>query len=374
MNSREAAMQGKDRSALRQAKCGRRRSGRLLASVVAVAAAASLPTGSLADEGGVSFWLPGIFGSLAAVPLSPGWTVNETYYHWQGQAGADVSAAREITIGRFNPTVTLNLSGNLNALADLSLATAIYAFEQPVLGAQATLGLMTVYGRTDASVNATISGTVGPFPFGPFMRSDFGEAVGFGDLYPQASLRWNKGVDNYMLYVTGDIPVGLYSSSNLANIGIGHGAIDAGGAYTYFNPQTGREFSVTAGLTYNFINPSTQYQNGIDAHVDWGLSQFLTKQFQIGTVGYIYQQVSCDSGSGDRIGCFESRVLGIGPQVGFIFPMETPFGIKQGYLNIRAYAEFDHQNRAQGGDIWVSLTISPPAPTPPPAQPLVRKY
>jgi hypothetical protein len=364
----------RSRSASEGTRFARRRSRRLIAAAALVAGAiASVPTGSFADEGGVSFWLPGLFGSLASVPLSPGWTVNETYYHWGGQAGADVSAAREITIGRFNPTATLNLSGNLQALADLSLATAIYAFEQPVLGAQATLGLMTVFGRTDASVNATISGTVGPFPFGPFTRSDFGEAVGFGDLYPMASLRWNKGVDNYMLYVTGDIPVGLYNSSNLANIGIGHGAIDAGGGYTYFNPQTGREFSVTAGLTYNFINQSTQYQNGIDAHVDWGLSQFLTKQFQIGTVGYIYQQVSCDSGSGDRVGCFESRVFAIGPQVGFIFPMETPFGIKQGYLNIRAYAEFDHQNRAQGGDIWVSLTISPPTPTPPEA-PLVRKY
>jgi hypothetical protein len=230
---------------------------------------------------------------------------------------------------------------------------------------------LAAYGRTDASVNATISGTVAGFPFGPLTRSDFGEAVGFGDLYPQATLRWNKGVDNYMLYVTGDVPVGLYSSSSLANIGIGHGAIDAGGAYTYFNPQTGREFSVTAGLTYNFINPATQYQNGIDAHVDWGLSQFLTKQFMIGTVGYIYQEVSCDSGSGDKVGCFESRVLAIGPQIGFIFPMETPFGIKQGYLNIRGYGEFDHQNRAQGFDVWVSLTISPPTPTPPPT--LVHK-
>jgi len=43
--------------------------------------------------------------------------------------------------------------------------------------------------------------------------------------------------------------------------------------------------------------------------------------------------------------------------------METPFGIKQGYLNIRAYAELDHQNRPQGGDVWVSLTISPTPPS-----------
>jgi hypothetical protein len=38
------------------------------------------------------------------------------------------------------------------------------------------------------------------------------------------------------------------------------------------------------GFTYNFENQSTQYQNGVDMH-DWGASQFLTKQFQIGLVG-----------------------------------------------------------------------------------------
>jgi len=34
-----------------------------------------------ADEGGVSFWLPGQFGSLAAVPQTPGWSLGAVYYH-----------------------------------------------------------------------------------------------------------------------------------------------------------------------------------------------------------------------------------------------------------------------------------------------------
>ena len=174
------------------------------ASVAALAAAVAFPTNGFADEGGVSFWVPGLYASLAAVPLQPGWTVNETYYHWQGQAGADVSAAREITIGRFNPTVTLNLSGNLNALADLVFSTAIYTFAEPVLGGQANIELLTVYGRTDTSVNATISGTLGPFPFGPFTRQDFDAVTGFGDLYPQVALRWNEGVNNYINRVKRD--------------------------------------------------------------------------------------------------------------------------------------------------------------------------
>jgi hypothetical protein len=33
--------------------------------------------------------------------------------------------------------------------------------------------------------------------------------TGFGDLYPQATLKWNQGVNNFMVYVMGDIPVGL---------------------------------------------------------------------------------------------------------------------------------------------------------------------
>ena len=44
------------------------------------------------------------------------------------------------------------------------------------------------------------------------------------------------------------------------------------------------------GFTYNFQNQSTQYQNGVDMHFDWGASQFLTKQFQVGLVGYVYKE------------------------------------------------------------------------------------
>ena len=48
----------------------------------------SVPTGSLADEGGVSFWLPGIYGSLAAVPqAAPGWAFYTFNYYTNVSAG-----------------------------------------------------------------------------------------------------------------------------------------------------------------------------------------------------------------------------------------------------------------------------------------------
>ena len=328
---------------------------------------------SFADEGGVSFWIPGFFGSLAATPQQPGFSMANIYYHTTVSAGADVARAREITIGRIPVNLSANVSANLNVPgADLGLFIPSYVFATPVLGGQASALLIASYGRVGTSLAATLAGSLGT-PFGniPFMRSDsISDSVwGFGDLVPQFNLRWNAGVHNYMTYITGDIPVGAYDSTRLSNVGLGHGAIDAGGGYTYFNPVTGHEFSGVLGFTYNFQNQSTQYQNGVDMHFDWGASQFLTKQFQVGLVGYVYKEIGCDSGSGDRVGCFQSQVVGVGPQLGFVFPV----GDMQGYINLKGYKEFAGENRPDGWNTWVTFVISPAAPTPSPPRRMVAK-
>ena len=77
-----------------------------------------------------------------------------------------------------------------------------------------------------------------------------------------------------MIYTMLGVPVGSYDAERLASIGTNHWAVDVGGGYTYLNMDTGREFSATLGFTYNFENPDTDYQNGIDAHLDWGASRF----------------------------------------------------------------------------------------------------
>jgi hypothetical protein len=79
--------------------------------------------------------------------------------------------------------------------------------------------------------------------------------------------------------------VGAYKKGRLANVGINHWAVDAGGGYTYFDQKTGREFSAVLGFTYNFENTDTHYQNGADSHLDWGASQFLSEHVHVGLVG-----------------------------------------------------------------------------------------
>ena len=234
-----------------------------------------------------------------------------------------------------------------------------YAFATPVLGGQATVGLGGFFGHNDTDLDGTVTATLGPIVADRKFNVD-SSLTGFGDLYPVAMLKWHDDVNNYMVYATGDIPVGAYDPKRLANLGIGHGAIDGGVGYTYLNPLTGYEFSIVSGLTGNFENTDTDYTNGIDWHTDWGASKFLSKQLFVGLVGYVYDQITGDSGSGDRVGPFESRVIGVGPQLGYLFPVGEH---TQGYMNLKAYKEFDAAHRADGLNIWLTFAFSPAAPS-----------
>jgi len=324
----------------------RRKSSVALAlSALAIIAALS-PHRAIADEGGVSFWLPGTYGSLAAAPAVPGWSFSTFNYY------DSVGSAKNADFVRGD-----GIAAGLNARIDFQYLYPAYVFATPVFGGQASLGMGALVGPNTTSAFGIVTG-----PGGASLSPSRSDSVfGVGDLYPTGSLRWNQGVHNEMIYLTGDVPVGLYNAQNLASLGIGHGAIDAGVGYTYFDPVKGHEFSAVIGATYNLVNPRTQYQNGVDAHLDWGASQFLSASFQVGAVGYVYDQLTGDHGSGAKLGPFESRVIGVGPQVGYLFPDAG----MQGYVNLKGYGEFDGAHRPTGWNAWLTLSISPTAPSAP---------
>jgi hypothetical protein len=316
-------------------------SGRQLAHSACVIAALlpfSFFDGARADEAGVSFWLQGQFGSFAAVSSNPGWSLESTFYHATSAAGAGTSFARGGGI-----------QADMKSPTDFVMVTPTYVFATPVLGGQAAVGMTALYGRNTTSVSATLMGPGGASLSGS--RSDY--VVGPGDLYPAASLKWNRDVHNFMLYATAAIPVGVYDPTRLATMGLGHWAADAGAGYTYLNEQVGFEWSAVVGFTYNFINPYTQYRSGIDAHLDWAISPYLSEHLHIGAVGYVYDQLTGDNGVDPRFGDFRSRVAGVGPQIGFFFPV----GEREAYLNLRGYYEFNARNRLEGWTAYVTFSV-----------------
>src|SRR6476620_10365111 len=312
---------------------------RVINYAAAVAALVLCADVSHADQGGSSFWFPGQFASLVAMQQTPGWALSVIDYHSGVAAAGGAAAAKEILAGKIPANVNVNLNLSLSGRADLVALVPSYTFATPVLGGQFVVGMSGQYGRTAASIAGTLTAIAGPIVV---TRSGMleGSLTSYGDLAPFAELLWNHGVNNYMAYVTGNVPVGDYVPTRLPNIGLGHGAIDAGGAYTYLKL------------------PDTQYRSGIDFHFDWGASHFLTKQLFVGIAGYAYQQITDDSGQNPILGGFRSRVFGVGPQIGYNFPV----GDMQGFLGLRGYGEFGAANRPSGWNTWLTFTISPTAP------------
>jgi hypothetical protein len=297
-----------------------------------------VPVRAIADEGGASVWLPGQFASFAAVPGDPGFSLEAMFYFRKASATAGTSFSRGGGL----------LLGYDTAEQYLFL-TPSYTFADPVLNGQLWLGVTFSAGRADTSVWGVLTTPNANV----FSARNSDSAAGISDLYPMASLKWQIGSHNIMTYIMGSAPIGTYDPNRLAGVGLGHWAIDAGMGYTYM-PASGFEVSVTAGLTYNFINPTTRYQSGMDAHIDVGMSYSFSDTFYVGAAGYFFGQVSPDTGGSGLLGGFRSQVAGAGPQVGWSFQVA---GLATD-LDVRGYKEFAAQNRPEGWNVFVTISLS----------------
>src|SRR5262245_64197131 len=173
--SRRQPAQGKPRSRLlaqSTMRFNRRETrGLVTASVIALLS----PVAVQADEGGASVWLPGQFASFAAVPDTPGFSVEALFYGQTASATANISFSRG--------------GGLLAGFSTKSLylyLTPSYAFAEPVLHGQLSIGVTFSAAGVDASVSGVLIDPSGGVLSGT--RSD--SVAGIGDLYPTASLRW----------------------------------------------------------------------------------------------------------------------------------------------------------------------------------------
>jgi hypothetical protein len=110
-----------------------------------------------------------------------------------------------------------------------------------------------------------------------------------------------SGVINALRMMSGPatcsgFPVGDYDPNRLVNQSRHRTRRDRSRRRLHIPAQAGNELSWVAGLTYNFKNPSTQHQNGLDFLLDWKASHLFENKFQIGLVGYYFQQVTDDFG------------------------------------------------------------------------------
>ena len=121
-----------------------------LALPLLIALGVTVPGAVSADEGGVSFWFPGQYGSLAAVPAEPGWSLPLIYFHTtqDGKGSKEFTKGGEVRLG-------------VEDKVDVLIAAPTYVFATPVFGGQAAVSVAGAYGRVKVDVDATLTGPGG---------------------------------------------------------------------------------------------------------------------------------------------------------------------------------------------------------------------
>src|SRR4029079_2470119 len=128
-------------------------------------------------------------------------------YHTTVSAGGNRAVERQVTGGRLTAHFHAHVRGNLDARAQIYMGIPHDVSAAPVLGGQAAIAAAVPYGRSRASVDATLTGSLGPLGF-TVSGSREDATTGWGDIAPMFTLRWNQGVHNFMTYLTGNLTTG----------------------------------------------------------------------------------------------------------------------------------------------------------------------
>jgi hypothetical protein len=222
-----------------------------------------------------------------------------------------------------------------------------YTFDPKLLGAHYTLGICIPYVWMEAHASASV---------GNLAREIKDSTNGISDivLVPMG-LNWTFGELQLNLQSFVYAPTGGYEVGRLANAGKNHWMFDEMIGASYMSQKTGTEVSGFFGYAVSTENNATNYHNGDIIHLEGVVQQYLplgskTTLLGIGVNGFLYQQVTGDSGSGARLGAFEGETAGVGPIVTFVYIK----GKSALSVQVKWLPELDTQRRLSGDWVWVS--------------------
>jgi len=292
-----------------------------------------------AVEGGRSLYLLGKRGPLAGLIPKPGWYITDDVYYYTADTDQKLPIAG---------VVGQNVSAD--ALANLFQITGIT--ETLIGNGRLAVSVLVPYSHME--VAADVSTTYKGIPIGATISDD---TTAFGDPVLATSLGWRHRDGDlfraWNVYGSLFIPIGSYEEGRLANAGANRWGLDIGTGFTMGNFKRGREFSGVLGMTINGENLDTDYQSGLEAHIELTYKQHLASGLSAGLVGYYNYQFTADSGGPAILGDFKGRVAAIGPELAYQFELaERSMG-----LDLRWYHEFDAKNRVQGDSVFLTLSL-----------------
>ncbi|WP_246529226.1 SphA family protein [Microvirga zambiensis] len=330
---------------------------RSMTTALAVGCGSLLADAALATEGGAGLYVPGFHGPGAGIVPPPGFYFENDFYTYSGE----LSGGRQIQIGG---AVLANVKVEVRA----DFLTGTWVTPAEIFGGSLAFGLSLPFGVPRVSAGAVIAA---PRLGRVFAFSSRDATFNMGDPIATAIVGWHSGNFHWNVSGSVNIPSGTYQEGELSNMSFNRWIGDISGSMTWLNTDLGIDISGTAGFEFNGENPDTDYDSGNAFHLDVSISKYLTKELSIGLLGGYYDQLSGDSGAGNRIGPFKGRVAAVGGTVGYDFTVAgTPVTTR-----IKVLREVDVENRPEGtiGLFTVAFPLGVSAP-PEPVRPVVAKY
>jgi hypothetical protein len=308
------------------------------------------PNSARAAEGATSTYLLGFRGPMAGFTPPPGFYFENDTYFYEGKIGG----GRNLATGGLVVT-------NVKQSTWLDLAMPIWVTPVQVLGGNLAFSATVPFGRPKLDANLVLD-----LPrLNRIVAIPLSDAeLNFGDVYATSFVGWHSGNFHWQLGATAMIPTGTYQDGQLSNVSLNRPAADLFGTVTWLDPTIGIDLSAAMGVTFNGKNSDTDYKTGTEFHLEWAAMKFFSKEFAAGLVGYYYDQLSGDSGTGARLGPFKGRVLALGGAASWTFPV----GAIPVTTRLKVYREFETENRFEGTTGFISIVLplhvdAPPAPS-----------
>ncbi len=300
-------------------------------------AACLLPSAAFAEEGGSGHYAPGATADfIDALPGKPALVIADAFTYYQGSATPPIDFAG-------NPTIDANAT---------LYADSIFAlYETPLSVLDGNYAVGTVIPYVWLSVDGKVTA-------GPLTGKVHDSTDGLGDvmLYPFI-MGWTNSMDmKYDVRLGVYAPTGGYEKGQLANAGRNYWTFEPTVSFSWLSSKIGTEVTLFTGFDVNTKNNDTDYQSGASYHLDGTVAQHLPlfDGFAgVGAEGFVYYQITPDSGSGATLGDFEGHTIGVGPVVSYAHKI----GSVDFAGEVKWLPEVDVQNRLKGDYLWVKLGI-----------------
>ncbi len=314
-----------------------------------------------ADEGGTGHHLPGSGVFLIGIlPEKPGFTVKVSNWSYVGSAsatqplsallqgaaqsndgissflgaiksGAPLPPAAAALAARVRAT---DITLTLDSVQSISVLTLLYEPPWKPLGARLVTGVSLPFLYVGATATVELRS-----PDRTRTARIKEQSFGFSDMVvTPAIIGWSHGDFSWSTGLSIYAPTGAYSPTDLAPLGKNFWTFEPFVAATYLNRKYGQEASVQIAFDANTINPETGYQSGSQLNIEWLLAQHLPHGFSVGVTGFLYQQITPDSGAGE-LGL--AGTYAVGPSIGYTW--KDKFVVSAQWLY-----EFEVENRFKG--------------------------